>query len=95
MGTDVSNPFPVVGVGASAGGLAPLKQMLSALPDQPGLALVVVQHLDPHAHSHLSALLQSSTSMRVDDVANGMPVAPNHVYVIQPNTSVAIADGNG
>jgi two-component system, chemotaxis family, CheB/CheR fusion protein len=89
----VENSFPVVGVGASAGGLGALTQLIGALPPRPDLALVVIQHLDPHANSHLASLLQPHTAMSVVNAAHGMPVAPNHVYVIQPNTSVAIADG--
>jgi two-component system, chemotaxis family, CheB/CheR fusion protein len=93
MSSSVANPFPVVGVGASAGGLAPLKQLVSGLPPQAGLALVVVQHLDPHAESHLATLLQAHTEMRVVNVTHGMEVVPDHIYVIQPNTNVALADG--
>ena len=87
------HPFPVVGVGASAGGLTPLTQLLAALPPRPGLALVVIQHLDPQHESRLSELLQPHTSMTVVDAVHGAKVAPDHVYVIQPNTNVAIADG--
>jgi two-component system, chemotaxis family, CheB/CheR fusion protein len=85
--------FPIAGIGASAGGLKPLTRLLGALPPQPGLALVVVQHLDPTHESHLVDLLQPHTSMAVVEAVHGTKVAPNHVYVIQPNTSVAIADG--
>ena len=87
------HPFPVVGVGASAGGLSALTQLLAALPPRPGLALVVIQHLDPKHESRLNELLQPHTSMAVVDAGHGAKVAPDHVYVIQPNTSVAIADG--
>jgi two-component system CheB/CheR fusion protein len=87
------NPFPIVGVGASAGGLEPLTQLLRALPSQPGLAIVIIQHLDPHYASQLSSILQSRTSLRVGDATHGLKVLPDHVYVIQPNTLVAIADG--
>ena len=93
MGAPAENPFPVVGVGASAGGSGALRQLLAALPPQPGLALVVVQHLDPRHESHLTELLRPHTSMPVVDAAHGVKVEPDHVYVIQPNTSVAIADG--
>jgi two-component system, chemotaxis family, CheB/CheR fusion protein len=89
----VANPFPIVGVGASAGGLEALSQLLSGLPAQPGLAVVVVQHLDRHYESQLAALLQSNTSLRVVDATHGVAVVPDHVYVIQPNTNVAIVDG--
>ena len=87
------HPFPVVGVGASAGGLSALTHLLGALPPRPGLALVVIQHLDPKHESRLNELLQPHTAMTVVDAGHGVKVAPDHVYVIQPNTSVAIADG--
>ena len=93
MAGRAENPFPVVGVGASAGGLAALTQLLGALPPRPGLALVVIQHLDPKHQSRLNELLQTHTTMTVVDAGHGVKVAPDHVYVIQPNTSVAIADG--
>ena len=87
------HPFPVVGVGASAGGLAPLTQLIATLPPRPGLALVVVQHLDPHHESRLTSLLEPHTSMTVLEAVHGAKVEPDHIYVIQPNTNVAIADG--
>lgn len=93
MATPAENAFPVVGVGASAGGLTPLKQLLAALPAAPNVAFVVVQHLDPRAESHLVPLLQAHTSMNVVTATHGQKVAPNYVYVIQPNTNLAIADG--
>jgi len=88
-----SSPFAVVGIGASAGGLTPLKELLSALPPKPDAAFVVVQHLDPHAESHLAALLQPHTAMQVVTATHGARLAPNHLFVIQPNTYLAIADG--
>jgi two-component system, chemotaxis family, CheB/CheR fusion protein len=87
------HPFPVVGIGASAGGLGALTHLLDALPPRAGLALLVIQHLDPKHDSRLSELLQPHTSMKVVDATHGAKVGPDHVYVIQPNTSVAIADG--
>jgi len=93
MPATAEHPFPVVGVGASAGGLSALTNLLDALPPRPGLALVVIQHLDPRYESRLNELLQPHTSMAVMDANHGTKVAPDHVYVIQPNTSVAIADG--
>ncbi len=93
MGEPAENPFPVVGVGASAGGFAALRQLLSALPAHPGFAVVIVQHLDPRHESHLSELLRPHSPLPVVDTAHGVRVEPDHVYVIQPNTSVAIVDG--
>src|SRR5688572_9263667 len=93
MGQAAHHPFPIVGVGASAGGLTPLKELLSGLPPKPGLALIVVQHLDPRSESHLGEMLLSHTSMKVVSAAHGSKVVANHVYVIQPNMNVAITDG--
>ena len=63
--------YPVVGVGASAGGLSALTHLLAALPPRPGLALVVVQHLDPRHESRLTELLSPHTSMAVVDAVHG------------------------
>lgn len=93
MPASPEHPFPVVGIGASAGGLSALTTLLDALPPRPGLALVIVQHLDPKRESHLDHILAPHTSMNVVEARHGTRVAPDHVYVIQPNTSVAIADG--
>ena len=90
---DTGSPFPIVGVGASAGGIDAVTRLLTALPRESGLALVVVQHLDPHHESQLSAILKGRSSMKVDDATHGLKVERNHVYVIQPNTNVAITDG--
>ena len=87
------NPFPIVGVGASAGGLDALTRLISSLPARPELALVIVQHLDPHYHSQLSTILRGQSAIEVLDAAHGMKVQPNHAYVMQPNTNVALADG--
>ncbi len=93
MSVAAANPFPIVGVGASAGGLDALKRLFASLPHKPGLAVVVVQHLDPHHSSQLTQLLAQRASMPVLDASHGMKVEPDHAYVIQPNTNVAIADG--
>ena len=89
----VEHPFPIVGVGASAGGIDALTRLVAALPRRAGLALVVVQHLDPHHDSQLTGILRNQSSLEVVDAEHGIKVAPNHAYVIQPNTSVALADG--
>ena len=93
MGEPAANPFPIVGIGASAGGLEPLTQLLEALPPQPGLAIVVIQHLDPRYQSQLPNLLQARTKLAVEEATHGARVEPDKVYVIKPNTQVAIADG--
>ena len=86
-------PFPIVGIGASAGGLESFRQMLAALPVDTGMGFVFVQHLDPTHESRLTELLSRSTRLPVIEVANRMAVKPNHVYVIPPDRSLAISDG--
>jgi two-component system CheB/CheR fusion protein len=86
-------PFPVVGVGASAGGLEAFTEMLQGLSDEPGMAFLFVSHLDPHHKSHLPEILSKATRMAVREVKEGMAVEANHVYVIPPATNMAITDG--
>jgi two-component system CheB/CheR fusion protein len=80
-------------VGASAGGFEAFRQLLKALPSDTGLALVLVQHLDPGHESLLAKLLSKTTAMPVAEVEEGMTVEPNHVYVIPPNKTMGIANG--
>src|SRR6266542_3893796 len=83
----------VVGVGASAGGLEAFKQLLARLPGDTGMALVLVTHLDPKHESILPELLAKATRMPVSEVEDGTPVAPDHIYVMPRNTSMAIEGG--
>jgi two-component system CheB/CheR fusion protein len=84
---------PVVGIGASAGGLDAVTQLLRALPAEPGLPIVVVQHLSPHHKSLLSELLQEATRMPVAQVNAQTALQPNHVYVIPPDRFLEL-EGN-
>ncbi len=84
--------FPVVGIGASAGGLEAATELLEHLPAETGLAFALVQHLDPKHPSQLSDILQRATKMRVTEARDGMQVAANCVYIIPPNTQMRIAD---
>ena len=84
--------FPVVGIGASAGGLEACTALLKALPVNPGMAFVVVQHLDPHHESILHKLLSKTTEMPVMQVEDGMVLEPNHVYVIPPKYDMAVRE---
>jgi two-component system CheB/CheR fusion protein len=86
-------PFPVVGIGASAGGLEAFSELLRHLPLDTGMGFVLVQHLDPEHESALTALLQRVTSLPVREVTNNLRVAPNQVYVIPPNTNLGITAG--
>ncbi len=85
--------FPIIGIGASAGGLEALEQFLSNVPEKSGMAFIVIQHLDPTQKGMLPELLQRITSMKVYQVKDRMPVRINSVYVIPPNTSMSILNG--
>jgi two-component system CheB/CheR fusion protein len=84
-------PFPVVGVGASAGGLEAFMQLLLHLPADTGMAFVFVQHLAPQHPSFLASILARSTAMPVMEARQNTSVEPNHVYVIPPNTLMQIS----
>ena len=85
--------FPIVGVGASAGGLEAFTQLLRALPADTGMAFVVIQHLDPQHESFLAPTLARVTAMAVTQAAHGERVEPNHVYAIPPGADLSIAQG--
>jgi two-component system CheB/CheR fusion protein len=82
--------FPIIGIGASAGGLEALEQFLAGVPSNSGMAFVIVQHLDPSRHGMLPELLQRATPMQVQQVTNRMKIQPNCVYVIPPNKDLSI-----
>jgi two-component system, chemotaxis family, CheB/CheR fusion protein len=84
---------PVVGVGASAGGLEAFQNFLTAAPPDGGVAYVLVQHLDPNHESMLAELLGRRTTMPVRQVTDGMTVEANNVYLIPPNASLVIENG--
>ncbi|HVI06699.1 MAG TPA: chemotaxis protein CheB [Candidatus Binatia bacterium] len=86
--------FPVVGIGASAGGLEAFSDLLRHLPETTGMAYVVIQHLDPKHHSDLREILSRTTRIPVQEVTDGAQIKPNTVYVIPPNTSMALQDGH-
>jgi len=86
-------PFPIVGIGASAGGLEALEQFLRQVPLGSGLAFVIVQHLDPTHKGIMPELLQRTTEMKVSQVRDRMRVEPNCVYVIPPNRDMSILHG--
>ena len=88
-----SGSFPIVGLGASAGGLEALEQFLSHVPKQCGLGFVVVQHLDPSRKGILVELLQRNAAMSVVQIKDRMKVEPDHVYVIPPNKDLSILHG--
>jgi two-component system CheB/CheR fusion protein len=90
---DPAGLFPVVGIGASAGGLEAFTRLIHALPPQTGMALVYIQHLDPTHPSMLAELLARETTMPVQEAKEGLRVQPDHVYVIVPNTNLTISRG--
>ncbi|WP_052672369.1 chemotaxis protein CheB [Aliterella atlantica] len=85
--------FPVVGIGASAGGLEAFTQLLTYLPANTGMAFAIVQHMPANQESVLSLILARTTRMPVQEVKDGMAIAPNQVYVIPPNASMTIEQG--
>lgn len=82
--------FPVVGIGASAGGLEALKTLLENLPANTGMAFVIIQHLAPGQVSMLTEILSRSTTMLVHKATQNVKVEPNTVYVIPPDSSMTI-----
>ncbi|MBE9005012.1 PAS domain-containing protein [Fortiea sp. LEGE XX443] len=88
-----SELFPIVGMGASAGGLEAFTELLRNLPTDTGMAFVLVQHLSPNQKSLLREILSRTTQMPVVEVQDGMIVEANHVYVIPPNTQMTISQG--
>ena len=86
-------PFPIVGLGASAGGLEALELFLSHVPPRCGMAFVIVQHLDPVRKGIMVELLQRATEMNVIEVRDRTPVRPDCVYLIAPNKDLSILHG--
>jgi chemotaxis protein methyltransferase CheR/two-component system CheB/CheR fusion protein len=90
----VGGKFPIVGIGASAGGLEALEHFLAHVPADCGMAFVIVQHLDPLRDSAMCALLQRTTPMTVHEIKDRMKVRQNNVYVIPPNKDLSIVRGS-
>lgn len=92
---DQKKDFPIVGIGASAGGLTAFEAFFSGMPTdiEPGMAFVLVQHLAPDHKSLLSELVRKYTRMQVFEVEDGMIVQPNCAYIIPPNRDMAFLNG--
>ena len=88
-----ANQFPIVGIGASAGGLEAVSLLLRALPAEPGMAFIVVPHLDPNRQSNFAEILSRETSLSVVQIEDGAGVEINHIYVIPPNCDLVIEGG--
>ncbi len=87
------NVFPIIGIGASAGGLEALELFLANVPEKSGMAFIIVQHLDPNRKGLMVELLQRSSSLPVFQVKEQMAVQPDSVYVIPPNKDMSIFHG--
>jgi two-component system, chemotaxis family, CheB/CheR fusion protein len=85
---------PVVGIGASAGGIEALIRLFDAMPAESGMAFLVVMHLDPTRESGLTQLLGQHSSMTVAQAADGVSIEADHIYVIPPAASLTVADGH-
>lgn len=93
QGKNRSKPFPIVGIGASAGGLQALSELLQNLSPNTGMAYIYVQHLNPDRKSNLAEILQRETKMKVVEVENMMPIAPDHLFIIPPDKEMSIIEG--
>ena len=80
-------------IGASAGGLTALKGLFAKVPAAPGMAFVVIQHLDPGSKSLAAEIIARMTALPAIQVADGIPVEADHIYVIPPNAYLTIEDG--
>lgn len=83
-------PKLIVGIGGSAGALNAYKALLAALPSDTGMAFVIISHMNPTAHSQLAEILSRHTKMTVMVVSEAMPILPDHVYVIPPDSDLFI-----
>jgi two-component system CheB/CheR fusion protein len=86
-------PFPIVGIGASAGGVEALEAFFRPMPAKPGMAFVVVTHLGPRHESMLAEIIARHTAMPAHPIRDGDAVAINHIYVLRQEASLTIADG--
>ena len=87
--TDIDK-YPIVGIGASAGGLEALEEFFKNMPGNTGISFIVIQHLDPTHKSIMPELLQRTTSLEVLQVSDGLKLKPDHVYIMPPNKSMSI-----
>ena len=90
--TETHNDFPVVGIGASAGGLGSLEAFFDHMPSSTGMAFVIIQHLSPDFKSLMDEILARHTEMAISIVTHGMTVEPNHVYLIPASKELRIVD---
>jgi two-component system, chemotaxis family, CheB/CheR fusion protein len=89
----IADDFPIIGIGASAGGLEALELFFGNMPNDSGMAFVVIQHLDPNRAGIMPELLQRITPMKVFQATDQLKIKPNCVYVIPPNKSLSLLNG--
>lgn len=87
------NLFPVVGIGASAGGLEAFKKFIKTIPENSGMAYILVQHLHPDHNSSLPEILQRETAIPVVEISDNIEVKPNQIYIIPSNKMLVATDG--
>src|SRR4249919_3672686 len=87
------NLFPVVGIGASAGGLDAFKKLVKMIPENSGMAYILVQHLHPDHESALPEILQKETHVPVEQIVDNIHVEPDHIYIIPANKMLLANDG--
>ncbi|RWB11402.1 MAG: chemotaxis protein CheB, partial [Mesorhizobium sp.] len=83
-------PFPIIGIGASAGGIAALQTLFPEVPADSGFAYVVIQHLDAEHESVLASIIQRCTAIETKTAAEGLEIEPDHIYVTPPGVSVTV-----
>jgi two-component system CheB/CheR fusion protein len=83
--------FPIVGIGASAGGLDAFKRLVKQLPDDTGMAFVLIQHLDPSHESSLTKIISAATKLAVIQAGHGMILEPNRIYVMPSNADISLS----
>ncbi|RWD91617.1 chemotaxis protein CheB, partial [Mesorhizobium sp.] len=83
-------PFPIIGIGASAGGIGALQKFFPEVPVDSGFAYVVIQHLDAEHESVLASIIQRSTAIETKTAAEGLKIEPDHIYVTPPGVSVTV-----
>ena len=94
MPASTEGRVPIVGIGASAGGIEALEHFFSATPRETGAAFVVVTHLNPDRESVLGSIVQRWTDMPVETPEDGVLAQPDHVYVMQENVALKISEAS-
>jgi two-component system CheB/CheR fusion protein len=85
--------FPIVGIGASAGGLEAIEQFFTNMPSDKGMAFIIIQHLDPKGHSSMPEILSRFTKMTIKVATNGLKVKPDSIFLIPPSKSMELQNG--